>query len=53
MILLSMVYTNTFETKEACIKEARLLSEKDKTNDYICVRVEESNGLFDSNVRSR
>jgi hypothetical protein len=53
MILLSMVYTNTFHTKEACIKEARILSEEDKTNDYICVYVEESNALFTSNVRSR
>lgn len=37
MILLSLVYTNTFDNKEGCLKEARILSIEDKSNDYICV----------------
>jgi hypothetical protein len=53
MFLLSMTYTNTFHTKEACIKEAKLLSIEDKSNDYICVYVEENNALSAGNVRSR
>jgi len=53
MLLLSMTYTNTFDNKEACLKEARNLSIEDKSNDYICVPKGEQNALSLVNVRSR